>query len=165
MIKCDPSWQVWHINALFKGHDYCTGVLGTCQYKGPHSTLFHAEQDAYEALNYMALTWYEARPHAIIPSGVNQDSSIKPTLLHSARCHRRRAFAHSSWLRRQTAGRSRPRRGRQARRWAVLWWSLWFRSQLLRQLASSLRWRSRMWKSWTGVVTHGYANGMLPEDF
>lgn len=54
----------------------------------------------------------------------------KPGFIHKAntspQCQmpRRRAFAHSSWLRRQTAVRSRPRRGRQARRWAVLWWSV-----------------------------------------
>ncbi len=50
----------------------------------------------------------------------NRDSSVKRTLLQSARRHRRWAFAHSSWLQWQTTVRSRPWWGRRKRKWAFL---------------------------------------------
>ncbi len=50
----------------------------------------------------------------------NQDSSVKRTPLQSARRHRMWAFSQSSQLRRRTSGRSRPRWGWQACRWASL---------------------------------------------
>lgn len=50
----------------------------------------------------------------------HQDSSMKRTLLQSARHHWRWAFAHSSQLRRQTAVRWRPWWGQRARRWTSL---------------------------------------------
>ncbi len=50
----------------------------------------------------------------------NRDSSVKRTPLQSASRHRMWAFAHSSWLRRRTAVRWRPRWGRRACRWASL---------------------------------------------
>ncbi len=50
----------------------------------------------------------------------NRDSTVKRTPLQSARHHRMWAFAHSSWLRRQTVVKSRPRWGWRACRWASL---------------------------------------------
>ncbi len=50
----------------------------------------------------------------------NRDSSMKRTLLQSARPYRMWTFAHSSWLWRWTAVRSRPWWGWRVCRWASL---------------------------------------------
>ncbi len=78
------------------------------------------------------------------------------------------AFSHSSWLRRRTAVRSRPRWGRRACRWASLRRFLTVCAEILwlykpivaaavrvAGLRRSWRWRCWMWRSWAGVVTHG----------
>ncbi len=93
---------------------------------------------------------------------------MKRTPLQSARRHRMWAFAHSSWLRRQTAVRSRPRWGRRACRWAslrrfltvcaeILWLCKPIVAAAVRVagLRWSWRWRCWMWRSWAGVVTRG----------
>ncbi len=75
----------------------------------------------------------------------NQDSSVKRTPLKSARCHRMWAFAHSSWLRRRTAVRSRPRWGRRAAD-ELPWDGFWqfvqkffgYANRLLQQLSGGL---------------------------
>ncbi len=71
-----------------------------------------------------ALSCYNMKCHTCcLPSALcseNRDSSVKRTLLQSARRQRMWAFAHSSQLQWQTAVRSRPRWGRWACRWASL---------------------------------------------
>ncbi len=98
----------------------------------------------------------------------NRDSSVKRTLLQSARRHQMWAFPHSSRLRRRTAVRSRPRWGRRACRWAslrrfltvcaeILWLCKPIVAAAVRVagLRRSWRWRCWMCRSWAGVVTRG----------
>ncbi len=97
-----------------------------------------------------------------------RDSSMKRSLLQSARRHRMWAFAHSSRLRWRTAVRSSPQRGRRACRWAslrrfltvcaeILWLCKPIVAAAVRVagLRRSWRWRCWMWRSWAGVVTRG----------
>ncbi len=102
----------------------------------------------------------------------NRDSSMKRTPLQSPRCHRMRAFAHTSQLLRRTAVRSRPWWGQRECWWASLRLFLTVCAEILwlckpivatavrvADLRRSWRWRCWMFRlgwcsyTWSAVVS------------
>lgn len=84
-------------------HDYFKGALGLITNKGD-CKMFYLEKKTFISQYGLYMTWHSPTQWhtCCLPSAwcsVNQDSSVKRTLLQSARCHRRCAFAHSnrSW--------------------------------------------------------------------